>query len=86
MVQFIDERAPLPALRRGVLGFLAGTALGAVFVGGVFAFDVGSLSLLWSKSGGVPLGDLVLLPVTFGLVGLVAGPALGEAIGDDPGA
>lgn len=82
MSQSHIDRAPLAALRRGVLGFSAGFGLGAVFVAGVFAFDVGSLSLLASKSGGLPFGDLGMLPVTFGLVGLVTGPAFGSDPGD----
>ncbi len=77
MSDFIIDRVPLTALRRSVFGFLIGTALGTAFVGLVFAFDIGSLAALAVGSGGMSLLELALLPVTFGLVGLVAGPSVG---------
>lgn len=81
----IDDRA-LRALRLGVLGGVAGLGFGTAFVAGVFAFDIGSLPALWSRTGGVPPGELGMLAVTFGLVGLVAGPAFGRGPGRDPSA
>lgn len=84
MHQIIGERVPLPALRRSVLGFVTGMGLGIAFVLGVFAFDVGSLSTLSLRTGGVHWFDLGLLPGAFALVGLIVGPGFGADVGGDP--
>ena len=81
MTLILAQRAPLAALRTAVFGFLAGTGLGSLFVAAVFVFDIGNLATLTHGSG-FSLGDLGFLPVTFGLVGLVAAPALGSATGE----
>jgi hypothetical protein len=81
MTLILARRAPLAALRTAVFGFLGGTCLGTLFVAAVFVFDIGNVATL-AHADGFPLGDLGLLPLTFGLIGLVAAPALGSATGD----
>ena len=75
------ESRPLAAFRRSVFGCLIGTGLGAAFVAFVFAFDVGTLAASAMGSGGLTALDLALLPVTFGLLGLVVGPSVGSSGG-----
>jgi hypothetical protein len=79
------DRVPLAALRRSVLGFVAGTGLGAGFVALVFGFDVGSIAVLSARAGGASFGELGLLPVTFGLLGLLVAPAIGGGPDRDAG-
>lgn len=79
MTLTLARRAPLAALRTAVFGYLAGTCLGTLFVAAVF--DIGNVATL-AHGSDFPLGDLGFLPVTFGLVGLVAAPALGSATGE----
>jgi hypothetical protein len=81
----IVDHMPLAAFRRSVFGFIAGTSLGAAFVALVFAFDVGSIAALSARSGGAPLGELGLLPVSFGLLGLLVAPAIGGGSDGDAG-
>lgn len=83
MTMNIVARAPLAALRRSVFGFLIGSGLGTAFVALVFVFDLGPLAASAMRSGGSSVFDLALLPVTFGLLGLVVGPSLGSALGSD---
>lgn len=75
------ESRPLAAHRRAVLGCLIGTGTGAALVALVFAFDVGALAAEALRTGSLTLLDLALLPVTFGLLGLVLGPAIGRGRG-----
>lgn len=78
MTLTFHDRAPAPALRRAVFGFLAGSLLGALFVAAVLLFDIGGIASLASRTaGGLSLRDLGMLPVTFGLLGLIAAPTLG---------
>lgn len=77
----IFEPRPLAAHRRSVLGFLIGTGLGAALVALVFAFDVGALATEALRTGSLTLFDLALLPVTFGLLGLILGPSIGRGRG-----
>lgn len=77
MFPTIDDGAPATAHRRAVGGFLIGTGLGLGFAAGVFALDIGAVATLWRAAGGIPVGELGLLPVTAGLVGLVVGPVFG---------
>lgn len=84
MFATIDDGAPATAHRRAVGGFLIGTGIGLGFVAGVFALDIGGLATLWRGAGGIPIGELGLLPVTAGLVGLVVGPVFGGPPGTVP--
>lgn len=77
MTSEIIDRVPLAVLRRSVLGFLIGTGLGSGLVALAFTLDIGSIATLTAGSGGMSLRDLGLLPVTFGLLGLVVGPSIG---------
>jgi hypothetical protein len=81
MTLTLDRRAPLAALRTAVFGFLTGSALGGLFVAAVFLLDIGHVATL-AHANGFPFGDLGLLPLTFGLVGLVAAPAFRSAAGE----
>lgn len=76
-----SQTAPQAALRTAVFGFLIGICLGTLFVVTIFVLDLGHVATL-TKGDGLPLGELGFLPVTFGLLGLVAAPALGVASGD----
>lgn len=73
----ILDRPPLAAFRRSVLGFLIGAGLGVGFIVLVLALDVGELVLQAMRAGDPTILDLALLPVTFGLLGLVVGPSVG---------
>lgn len=76
------ESGPLAAHRRSVFGFLIGAGAGAALVALVFAFDVGALAAEALRNGSLTLFDLALLPVTFGLLGLILGPSIGRGRGD----
>lgn len=82
----LDDRARLLAFRRSVLGFLAGSALGGLFVAAVVFLDIGHIaSLSAATETGLSLGRLGLMPVSFGLLGLFTGPALGSVPGEASG-
>lgn len=77
MTLTFDRRAPAVALRKAVFGFLTGTAFGGLFFAVVFLLDIGHVATLAAREG-FPFGDLGILPLTFGLIGMVVGPALGS--------
>lgn len=81
MTLILTDRAPLAALRRAVFGFLGGSLLGCLFVAAVFALDIGHIASMAGQGGPITLGDLGLLPVTFGSIGLIVAPALASAAG-----
>jgi len=75
------ESRPLAAHRRSVFGFLIGAGAGTALVALVFAFDVGALAATALRTGSLTFFDLALLPMTFGLLGLVLGPSIGRGRG-----
>lgn len=82
-----DDRARLRALRRSVYGFLAGSALGGLFVAALVVLDIGHIASLSADAGAELFapGRLGLMPVSLGLLGLFVGPSFGSAPGEASG-
>ncbi len=79
----LHDRTPLRAMRNSVLGFLGGATAGTVFVAGVLLLDIGHIASMAANAGGsLSLGDLALLPITFGLIGLITAPVVATASRD----